>query len=140
MLDKTQLETIVDLMVGEKPIGVDCDGNEVAVPRSPEMQAFVKARLGDLTPRGGWDIVGKPTVRSPERAKAFAALLREVADGIAPEVRGAAAYAASNSADTKTLKDLIGAAEMLIVTHANNPRKLVDSLIAEIRVAKECLS
>jgi hypothetical protein len=61
-------------------------GDPVSTPYAPELRAFVLARLGDDTPRGGWTITGgrKGNPHYTKHAKAFAALLREVADGIDP--------------------------------------------------------
>jgi len=76
-------------MIGGRVVGGSEPGNEVTTPHSPELRAFVQARLGDLTPAYGSGLV-LPTHGArgsvwDVQAKALAALLREVADGIDPQ-------------------------------------------------------
>lgn len=78
-MDRTQADAFIDLLVGSKSLGVDSNGDEVGAPISPEMRAFIVARLGDKTP-----LHAHHMRRSPEMASRMAGLLREVADGISP--------------------------------------------------------
>jgi hypothetical protein len=87
-MDRSQLYAFVNYAIGDRDIGT-ADGETITTPHSPELRAFVVARLGDAMPpyasaivpyRGGLQMGPK----FAEQAKAFADLLREVADGIDP--------------------------------------------------------
>jgi hypothetical protein len=78
-VDRLQLDTFIEALIGWKTIGVNADGAEVQAHHCPELRAFVIARLGELTPVSAHNVW-----RQPRRAAALAALLREVADGIDP--------------------------------------------------------
>lgn len=84
-MDRSQLIAFCDYAIGARTVGSD-GADTIDTPHSPELRAFIVARLGDLTPANGHTVmtkhVGYP--RWPHQAKAFAALLREVADGIDP--------------------------------------------------------
>jgi|HubBroStandDraft_2_1064218.scaffolds.fasta_scaffold292912_3 hypothetical protein len=89
MLDRTQLMAFCDYVIGDRVVGGREERAEVCTPHSPELRAFIVARLGELTPSGGYTVVahiGRPTSNTAwyNQAIAFAALLREVADGIYP--------------------------------------------------------
>jgi hypothetical protein len=84
-MDNTQLIAFCNYVFGHRTVG-SVDGQEVETPHSPELRAFLAARLGDDIPLYAGRIVHRrandPNVA--RQAKAFAALLREVADGIDP--------------------------------------------------------
>jgi hypothetical protein len=86
-MDDTQVRAFIDYMVGDRTVG-SADNEEVGTPHSPELRAFVVARLGDLTPAHGYYMLParRSNLRSKEtaQAKALAGLLREVADAIDP--------------------------------------------------------
>ena len=88
-MDRSQLIAFCDYMTGDRVVGGQDAGDPVGTPHSPELRAFIVARLGDLTPGSSYHLVtmrtntNRPYV-APE-AKALAALLREVADGIDPQ-------------------------------------------------------
>lgn len=88
-MDKTQLTAFIDYMVGDRTTGGNSD-DPSGTPHSPELRAFILARLGDETPAASYYIVPQPpghrarSEASTKQAKALAALLREVADGIDP--------------------------------------------------------
>ena len=88
-MDKTQAVAFCDYAIGERHIGGRDPGDEITTPHAPELKAFVMARLGNLTPIYGRYL--HPANREPHhdaeyapQAKAFADLLREVADAIDP--------------------------------------------------------
>ena len=86
-MDRSQLVAFLDYAIGSRSVG-STDGETVETPHSPELRAFVVARLGDMTPRyATWIVPGRgtPIKGEPEKGAAFAALLREVADGIDPQ-------------------------------------------------------
>lgn len=76
-MDALQVQQFLDCMIGWKPIGVDGNGDEIIVPVSPEMRAYVVARLGMETPNHGYD-----ALRSHQKAAPVINLLREVADSM----------------------------------------------------------
>lgn len=84
-MDNTQLAAIIDYMIGGRTVGGTAD-EPIETPYSPELRAFVVARLGDDTPDSGYRILyGRARNELYARqARAFAALLREVADGFDP--------------------------------------------------------
>lgn len=88
-MDKSQLTAFVDYMIGEHPIGIIGtsvgevgSAEPIYAPTCPEMRAFVLARLGDNMPVNGWSAISH---HDKTHAKALAALLREVADGLDPQ-------------------------------------------------------
>ena len=87
-MDRSQLIAFCDYMIGDRVVGGQDAGDSVGTPHSPELRAFIVARLGDLTPGSGYHLVTMRTnshhPHVASQAKAFAALLREVADGIDP--------------------------------------------------------
>ena len=91
-MDGTQLNAFCDYMIGNRVVGGTDPADPVGMPCAPELRAFILARLGDKMPSNGWNITtrlcnaGERSRHScfVEQAKAFAALLREVADGIDP--------------------------------------------------------
>lgn len=87
-MDRTQLQAFCDYMIGERVVGGSDPGDPVGTWHSPELRAFILARLGELTPGAGFHIVAWPGRKLREdweqQRRAFAALLREVADGIDP--------------------------------------------------------
>jgi hypothetical protein len=92
-MDRTQLVAFVDYMIGERNVGGEVDGDPVGAPYSPELRAFILGRLGDNMPVGAYYIFPAPPPSNYKRredwvkqADALAALLREVADGLAPVV------------------------------------------------------
>lgn len=91
-LDKTQLTAFVDYMIGWRAVGVAAD-EEISQPICPEMRAFLTALLGDAMPPYARYLVpaNRGTHQHVEwepKSKAFAALLREVADGLDPAPEG----------------------------------------------------
>jgi hypothetical protein len=84
-MDKIQIIAFTDYAIGDRVVG-SSDGEALTTPHSPELRAFIVARLGEDTPHhAGW-LIHRPRVDAAvaRQAKAFAALLREVADGIDP--------------------------------------------------------
>ena len=88
-MDQTQAVAFCDYAIGDRNIGGREAGDEITTPHAPELKAFVTARLGNLTPI--YCRYLHPANRGPHqqaeyapRAKAFADLLREVADAIDP--------------------------------------------------------
>ena len=87
-MDRTQLVAICDYMIGGRVVGGSDPGDPVTTEYSPELRAFIQARLGDKTPGAGYAIV--PQVNRDRgsmwtgQALALAGLLREVADGLDP--------------------------------------------------------
>ena len=87
-MDRTQLFAFLDYMIGDRILG-GCSGEEVGTPHSPELRAFITARLGDQTPSFAHHLLPYRGLRFRSEnqavaAKALAALLREVADAIDP--------------------------------------------------------
>jgi hypothetical protein len=86
-MDMQQLMTVIDYMVGGRSVGGTVD-EPLETPHSPELRAFIVGRLGELTPAYGSQVVMFSKYRvNPEtikKSKAFAAFLREIADGIDP--------------------------------------------------------
>lgn len=84
-MDHLQLAAFIDYAVGFRVVG-NAENEAVEVPHSPELRSFILARLGENTPRYGAWIVGRRAVdvTAGKSAKAFATMLREVADGIDP--------------------------------------------------------
>lgn len=94
-MDRTQLVAFCDYLIGDRIVGGNDPGDPVGTPYSPELRAFILGRLGDATPVAGYAIVPHPGRGRGEvwtaQADALAALLREVADGLAaPASDGAA--------------------------------------------------
>ena len=88
-MDERQTIAFCDYAIGERVVGGRDPGDEITTPHAPELKAFVVARLGDLTPHYCHYL--HPANRGSHqhaewapRSKAFADLLREVADGIDP--------------------------------------------------------
>lgn len=85
-MDRTQVVAFCDYMIGDRAVGGADPGDIIGTPHSPELLAFIVARLGDNTPAAGYGIVPQPgrppEARRIEQGKALAALLREVADAI----------------------------------------------------------
>jgi hypothetical protein len=95
MMDDTQIQACLDYMIGERMLGGAVAGDEITTPHSPELRAFMVARLGDQMPRSGYSLVRlreHPGYRDGvnAQAKALAALLREVADAIDPPTEATA--------------------------------------------------
>ena len=82
-MDRAQLNAVCDYMIGDRIVGGTDPGDPVSTPHCPELRAFVLGRLGDMTPQSGWHLTGMRQHYMPQ-VKAFAALLREIADGIDP--------------------------------------------------------
>jgi len=76
MLDRTQVSTFIDSLVGFRTVGV-AGYTEVKMPCSPEARNFVAARLGNLMAGSCWEMLRKQTKRD-----AMVAFLREVADSL----------------------------------------------------------
>lgn len=89
VLDRSQLIAFCDYMIGDRVVGGSDPGDPVGTPYSPELRAFVVARLGDDTPGAGYTLVphagSNRNQRWARQANALAALLREVADGLDPQ-------------------------------------------------------
>ncbi len=68
-MDKTQLKTFVNYMIGMRPVGFSDCGDALEVPICPE--------IGDKMPRGGY-----ACAYYPSEAKPLADLLREEADAM----------------------------------------------------------
>lgn len=77
-MDSTQASHLVDYMVGERLLNADANGNEFTAPFSPELKAFIIARLGDDIPLSGYDAF----TRHQKKGRALVAFLREAADAI----------------------------------------------------------
>lgn len=90
-MDNAQLIAFCDYMIGGRVVGGTAE-EPAETPHSPELRAFIVARIGDDTPYAGFQIVNQQR-RNPvyaRQAKAFAAaLLREAADGIDPPTEAA---------------------------------------------------
>jgi hypothetical protein len=87
-MDNTQLIAFCNYAFGNRTVGT-ADGESVETPHSPELRAFLVARLGDNTPNYGYWLVHRQSdMKVAQQAKAFADLLREVADGIFPATTG----------------------------------------------------
>lgn len=86
MMDKIQIAAFIDYAIGWRTLGGADAGDPVATPHSPELRAFVVARLGEDTPHYASWLINRRSVdaAAARQAKAFSALLREVADGIDP--------------------------------------------------------
>lgn len=89
-MDDAQLMAFCDYMIGGRVVGGNAD-EPTETPHSPELRAFIVARLGALIPDSGYraviGVLQQSRLRNPHyecQSKAFAALLREVADGIDP--------------------------------------------------------
>jgi len=52
-MDKAQISTFIEYMFGWRSLGVDANGDEISVPYSPELRAFMVAFLGEDTPTNG---------------------------------------------------------------------------------------
>jgi hypothetical protein len=89
-MDRAQLVAFCDYMIGDRVVGGTDPGDPVGTPYSPELRAFIVARLGDDTPGSGYAIVPQAGrdrgALWTRQATALAALLREVADGLLPAV------------------------------------------------------
>lgn len=84
-MDNTQLITFIDYLTDGRTIGGSAE-EPTETLHSPEMRAFIVARLGDAAPNNGYGVVTKRKRNEfyARQAKALAKLLREVADGIDP--------------------------------------------------------
>jgi hypothetical protein len=86
-MDQNQLIAFCDYAIGDRIVGGNDPGDPVGTPHSPEVRAFVIARIGAIG-NSGYQLVTLRTNKAyphvAEQARAFAALLREVADGIDP--------------------------------------------------------
>lgn len=89
-MDDAQLMAFCDYMIGRRVVGGNAD-EPTETPHSPELRAFIVARLGARIPDSGYraaiGVLQQSRLRNPHyecQTKAFAALLREVADGIDP--------------------------------------------------------
>ena len=87
-MDKAHAVAFCEYAIGKRFVGGRDTGEEVT-PHAPALRAFVTARLGDLMPEFGYYL--HPANRGRRQhaefapqAKAFADLLREVADSIDP--------------------------------------------------------
>lgn len=87
-MDRAQISAFCEYTLGERTVGGSDPGDPVGTPHSPELRAFCVALLGDNTPTWPWQLCRiedrARNSRLEPQAKAFAALLREVADGIDP--------------------------------------------------------
>lgn len=85
-MDRVQLIAFCDYMIGQRVVGGNDPGDPLTTPHSPELLAFITARLGDNTPSAGYTIVPFPGRRQQEdwarQAVSLASLLREVANGL----------------------------------------------------------
>lgn len=88
-MDKTQITAFLDYMIGERNVGGSPE-DPLSTPHSPELRAFITARLGDHTPTSGYYLVpgksGEWYGKGKEHAAALASLLREVSDAIDPPI------------------------------------------------------
>lgn len=85
-MDTTQLTAFCEYMIGDRVVGGDAD-DPAGTPHSPELRAFILARIGADTPTMGYQVasqVWRDRGGYERQAKALAALLREVADGLDP--------------------------------------------------------
>ena len=88
-MDQAQLIAFCDYAIGDRVVGGHDASDPVGTPHSPELRAFVVGKIGALTNSGYQLATLRDTKAWPhitEQANAFAALLREVADGIDPPV------------------------------------------------------
>lgn len=76
-MDIEFLTGFFDNMLGWRTVGVDRDGNEVAVPVCSEMRSFLCARLGCDLPINGY-----AAVRNNGGRTVMASFLREVASAL----------------------------------------------------------
>ena len=84
-MDQTQLAAVIDYMIGCRTLGGTSE-DSYETPNSPELRAFIVARLGSDIPSSGYRIVvgrGRNELYT-RQGKAMAGLLREIADGIDP--------------------------------------------------------
>lgn len=84
-MDNAQLAAVIDYMTGGRVVGGTVE-EPAETPHSPELRAFIVARLGESAPHAGYGPVfhRKHNEAFAQQAKALAALLREIADGIDP--------------------------------------------------------
>ncbi len=75
-LDTTQVDAFLEFLIGFQSVGVAGE-EEITAPHSPELRAFVLARLGDDTPSRASRVK-----HNLNQATALAGLLRDVADGV----------------------------------------------------------
>jgi hypothetical protein len=89
-VDNAQLIAFCDYMIGGRVVGGMAD-EPAETPHSPELRAFIMGGLGDDMPYAGFQIVTQQRRNTvyARQAKAFAALLREAADGIDPPAEAA---------------------------------------------------
>lgn len=101
-MDRTQVVAFIDYMIGWRPVGVAGE-EEITEPKSPELRAYLTARLGDAMPFYANYIVPRDgherRAAHANEANALAALLREVADVLSPPVAQPAPLTAEDSAE-----------------------------------------
>lgn len=92
-MDDTQLMAFCDYMIGERSLGGTPE-DPIGTPYSPELRAFIVGRLGMDTPDSGYSMIFAtryPNAKHSKKddyirqTKAFAAMLREVADILDPK-------------------------------------------------------
>ena len=79
VLDGTQVVAFIEYMTGFRCIAVNPEnGEEFGPPYSPELRAFLVARMGDDMPVGGRSTV----MRHQSNGRALVQFLRQAADSI----------------------------------------------------------
>jgi hypothetical protein len=87
-MDKTLLTAFCDYAIGDRLVG-GAVNDPAGTPHSPELRALIVGMLGDNMPLSAIGIVECRSISDvyARQAKAFATLLREVADGLDPPPR-----------------------------------------------------
>jgi hypothetical protein len=77
-MTKTQLLAFLDVLVGEKELGVNSDGDTVEAPKSPEVRAFLEGYMAEGIP--WYSVYGLQ--RRPETSVAWIKFFEEVATAL----------------------------------------------------------
>lgn len=82
-MDFQQLYAFLSPMLDDITVGIDRDGNIVyGLRKCPELNAAIRARLGDLTPDSVYEAAWLDTEMTTAKRSALVGLLRELADGL----------------------------------------------------------
>jgi hypothetical protein len=116
-MDRAQISAFCEYALGGRHVGGNDPGDPVSTPHSPELRAFCAALLGENMPIWPWQLCRleyRPGNSALEpQAKAFAALLREIADGIDPP---------ATAMSSQILAAIEAATEFPVVTEADGSR------------------
>lgn len=86
-MGKTQISAFIDYLVGFRPVGVNCDGEEIAVPNSPEARAFMIAQLGENVPSSGYYLMNRNFPHEEKQRRAMAIFFANLAFSIDPTLQ-----------------------------------------------------